>query len=184
MSALAVAWLLFFLAFVAGHLRVRKQRRSAPTKEDRVLRAPASNYGLLLQGVALSLAAAFHTHPRPSWAPAVWILAYGSVAFGAWALLTLGRHWRIQAVVTADHELITAGPYALVRHPVYLALFGMLAATLLARAPWPAALVSIVIYLAGTEIRVRAEDGILARTFGQAFESYRRSTAAYLPWLR
>ncbi len=182
-SALAVAWLLFVAAFVLGHLRTRRQQRSAPKAENRVHRAPSSNYGLLLQGVALMISGV-GGDLREAWAPLVWLLAYGAVAFAAWALFALGRQWRIEAVVTSDHELVTSGPYAVVRHPVYLALLGMLAATLLWRCPWPVALLSVAVYLAGTEIRVRAEDTILAKAFGEEFEAYRRSTSAYLPGLR
>jgi protein-S-isoprenylcysteine O-methyltransferase Ste14 len=183
-SGLAFAWLLFVAAFAAGHLRVKSQRGGGAPPEQRVLRDNRSNYGLVLQGVALLVALFWGGFRREEWWLAVWVLAYGSVVLGAASLWALGRQWRVQAVVTADHELVTSGPYRVVRHPVYLALLGMLVATLLWRSPWEAALISVAIYVAGTEIRVRAEDGILSQAFGAKFESYRRSTAAYLPGLR
>jgi len=44
--------------------------------------------------------------------------------------------------------------------------------------------VSTVMFLAGTEIRVRVEDRLLEARFGEQFWKYRRSTRAYLPLLR
>ncbi|MEZ5403065.1 MAG: isoprenylcysteine carboxylmethyltransferase family protein [Bryobacteraceae bacterium] len=184
MSALAFAWILFVTVFVLGHLRVRGQRGGGPPKENRVRKDSRSNAGLLLQAAALTIALAFELPRRVEWAPAVWILAFGSVALAAWSLWALGRQWRIQAVITDDHELITTGPYRFVRHPVYLALLGMMAATSLWRGPLLPSLLSIAVYVAGTEVRVRAEDGILAQAFGEKFEAWRRRTPAYLPGIR
>jgi protein-S-isoprenylcysteine O-methyltransferase Ste14 len=45
-------------------------------------------------------------------------------------------------------------------------------------------LLSIALYIAGTEIRIHAEEGLLRARFGEKFEAYRRSVPAYLPFLR
>jgi protein-S-isoprenylcysteine O-methyltransferase Ste14 len=60
----------------------------------------------------------------------------------------------------------------------------MLLATGLARTWWPLLIAGVVFYVAGTEIRVRAEDGLLASRFGEEFVQYQRSTRAYLPFIR
>jgi protein-S-isoprenylcysteine O-methyltransferase Ste14 len=44
--------------------------------------------------------------------------------------------------------------------------------------------VSLALFLAGTEIRVRTEDRLLASRFPDAFRDYRRKVPAYLPFLR
>jgi len=76
---------------------------------------------------------------------------------------------RLRAVVTADHQLVTTGPYRWVRHPVYTALLGMLLATvLLFTEPWAAAC-ALALYIVGTEVRVRAEDALLAGHFPEAW---------------
>jgi len=71
-----------------------------------------------------------------------------------------------------------------VRHPVYASMLGMLLATGFAWSSWPQLLAALVIFLVGTEIRVRAEDGLLAGRFGESFTAYRSRVRAYIPFLR
>ncbi len=60
----------------------------------------------------------------------------------------------------------------------------MLVCTILMLTRWQWAPVSLALYLAGTEIRVRAEDALLAGRFGDEFERYRRAVKAYIPFVR
>jgi protein-S-isoprenylcysteine O-methyltransferase Ste14 len=43
---------------------------------------------------------------------------------------------------------------------------------------------SLAFFLAGTEIRVRAEERLLAERFGANFAEYRKNTHAFIPFLR
>jgi protein-S-isoprenylcysteine O-methyltransferase Ste14 len=100
------------------------------------------------------------------------------------AVAHLGRQFRINAGLYADHELVSTGPYAVVRHPIYASMLLLLVATaaLLTRWGWAAA--SVALFLIGTEIRVRTEDRLLASRFGDRFTAYRRQVAAYIPLVR
>ncbi len=113
------------------------------------------------------------------------LLAGVSISFVRAALVNLDRQWRVQAVITDDHELITNGPYRLVRHPVYLAFLGMLASTLMMRGAAVPAAAALLIFVIGTEIRVRAEERLLALAFADRFSQYLvRTRWAYLPGMR
>ena len=81
------------------------------------------------------------------------------------------------------HELITRGPYSLVRNPIYLGMFGMLLATGLAVGRWPVLLAAIVVFLIGIEIRIRTEEKLLREAFGEKFEEYARRVSALVPRL-
>jgi len=100
------------------------------------------------------------------------------------AIPALGKQWRLEAGVNVDHELIHTGPYRYLRHPIYASMLALLLATsTLIATPRPF-LLAIALFVTGTEIRVRAEDRLLAGRFGEQFTGYRRSVRAYLPWVR
>jgi protein-S-isoprenylcysteine O-methyltransferase Ste14 len=61
---------------------------------------------------------------------------------------------------------------------------GMLLATLAGWTWWPLAIAAVLFFVAGTEIRLRAEEGLLAERFLGEFAAYRRSTWAYIPLIR
>jgi len=103
----------------------------------------------------------------------------------AWkAVAHLGRQFRLHAGLYEDHELVRTGPYAIVRHPIYCSLLAMLVSSCLLLTRWPWALFALAIYVAGTEIRVRSEEGLLSARFPQEFAAYRRRVPAYLPFVR
>jgi protein-S-isoprenylcysteine O-methyltransferase Ste14 len=115
---------------------------------------------------------------------AAMVIAPVSSALAWQAVKHLGKQWRIQAGLYSDHELIRSGPYAMVRHPIYASMLGMLVATGLVMAWWPILIVAIAIFVVGIEIRIRAEDGLLVSRFGEAFKEYQESVSAYIPFVR
>ena len=96
----------------------------------------------------------------------------------------LGRQWRIDAGLNEDHDLVTSGPYRVVRHPIYASMLCLLIGTGLMITPWPLLVASIAVFVVGTEIRVRVEDRLLASRFGSRFDEYSRSVPAYVPFVR
>ena len=116
-----------------------------------------------------------------------WISALAALAGLALACVAgahLGKQLRVQAVVTADHQLVTSGPYAVVRHPIYLSLLILVLATTFAFACKEALVVALPLFLTGTELRIWAEDKLLAAHFGEEFAQYRARVKAYLPGIR
>ena len=73
----------------------------------------------------------------------------------------------------------------MVRHPIYASLMAILLSRLLPLlTPWVWLAVSLALFVIGTEMRIRTEDGLLAARFGQAFEEYKKETPAYIPFVR
>lgn len=96
----------------------------------------------------------------------------------------LGRQWRIDAGLNADHELVAAGPYQVVRHPIYTSMLCLLLGTGMMITPWWLFVPSLLLFVVGTEIRVRIEDRLLSAHFGRAFADYRHRVRSYVPFLR
>jgi protein-S-isoprenylcysteine O-methyltransferase Ste14 len=179
-AELMLCWLAWSFAFV------KPSRQAAAGKKQPG--APQSRVGIALVTLGFALLwtyvrpTAFHKH--------VWELVLSmvtgppSVALVWAATRHLGKQWRYQAALRDDHELIRTGPYAWVRHPIYTSMLGMVLATGFCWTWWPMFLAGVVVFLVGTEIRVRSEDKILAERFGETFAVYRKRVPAYLPWLR
>ena len=83
-----------------------------------------------------------------------------------------------------DHELVQSGVYGIVRHPIYTSMLLVVTATCLMLAPLYLLPTSLLLYVAGTEIRVRAEEALLAGRFGEAFAQYKSRVPAYVPFLK
>ncbi len=181
MLPLQLAWAIFWSVFVLNHVRNRK---SSPPKENRIRRDRSSDLGMALQGLGIFIAFLRPGSPRDHLLPYSLALAAAAILYTNSALRHLGRQWRVTAVVTDDHELITTGPYSVIRHPIYLGVLAMLSATLLLRTHPYAIAPALLTYLAGTEIRIRAEENLLSHAFPAAFPPYRARTSAYLPFLR
>jgi protein-S-isoprenylcysteine O-methyltransferase Ste14 len=87
----------------------------------------------------------------------------------------------VQARILKGHELITDGPYGIVRNPIYLGMFGLMIATGLALSSGWALLSAAVVFLIGNLIRIRAEEKLLREAFGSQFVRYAERVPAFLP---
>jgi len=183
--AVVAAWFAFVLLF--GFYK-------KPSKGTNRRRDLVSTLGLLLQMICYFLVWAI---PRPSHSPLIPMpktaefllglvtvaIAFGSVWFCLEAIRALGKQWALVAQVMEGHELVAHGPYAVVRNPIYLAMFGMAVATGLAVSRWQALVAGAVLFLIGTEIRIRAEEKLLREAFGAKFDEYARRVPGFLPRL-
>ena len=146
---------------------------------------PKARWGIALPIVAFVLVSIILFKPKPEGVLVAAIVVMPlSVWLGWRAVMQLGKQWRIQAGLYSDHELVRTGPYGVVRHPIYVALLGMLIGTGLVVSWWPIVVLAGSLFVAGMEIRIHAEDALLADRFGEAYEKYRATVAAYIPFLR
>jgi len=108
-------------------------------------------------------------------------LAFGSVALFWSAFRALGTNWSVVARVRDDHGLITRGPFAWVRNPIYLAMLMMLVAAALALGRAPMLIVSVPFFFIGTVIRVVREERLLRAQFGAASDAYAAKVSRLVP---
>ncbi|PYV84947.1 MAG: hypothetical protein DMG93_03050 [Acidobacteria bacterium] len=94
----------------------------------------------------------------------------------------VGGATRIDAALGAEHRLVRSGPYALVRNPIYTSMLLVLCAVAVVITGWKLFVVAMIVFIIGTEIRVRTEEKLLASHFGDEFESYRKQVPAYIPF--
>jgi protein-S-isoprenylcysteine O-methyltransferase Ste14 len=181
-----VALVEVILCWVAWSLAFVKPRKQA-AKQKKVAIARGSRGGILLVMVSFAL---LWSYVRPvgfekSVLSLITSMILGPPSVGlAWAATRhLGKQWRYEAALSEDHELIQTGPYRWIRHPIYTSMLGMLLATGAAWTWWPMFVAALIVFLAGTEIRVRAEDRLLAERFQNSFIAYRSRTRACIPFI-
>jgi protein-S-isoprenylcysteine O-methyltransferase Ste14 len=155
-----------------------------PKRKAVIARPLPTRIGFALQTAAAVLPWLLRGRPSPMRDVAAMVLTPASVAFGCLAVRALGKQWRVHAAIISDHELVRHGPFRVVRHPVYLSFFGMTLAGALAATNGKATALCCALFIAGTEIRIRAEERLLAGRFGEEFERFRAEVPAYLPLLR
>jgi protein-S-isoprenylcysteine O-methyltransferase Ste14 len=121
--------------------------------------------------------------PLTGWS--FWIGAFLTAAgllFTVWARLHLGRNWSGSVTIKREHELVTSGPYALVRHPIYTGLLVALLGSTLALGDWRAVL-AFALASGALWRKLRVEEDWMRQQFGDAYQAYSQSVAALIPFV-
>lgn len=111
----------------------------------------------------------------------IWLVKMIGVAFGLWAIITMGRHINISPKLKENAPLRTSGPYRFVRHPMYLALMVFCAAYVLndfsihTLSLWFALLLVL-------GIKVHYEERILKARFPD-YQNYAQKTKRIIPFI-
>jgi protein-S-isoprenylcysteine O-methyltransferase Ste14 len=116
----------------------------------------------------------------PFWAGAV--LTAGGLLFTVWARLHLGRNWSGTVTIKQGHELVTSGPYAIARHPIYTGLLLAFVGSALARSEWRGVLAVALAFWALWR-KLKLEERWMREQFGDAYETYSRRVAALVPFV-
>jgi protein-S-isoprenylcysteine O-methyltransferase Ste14 len=145
-----------------------------------------SRWGVLLQFLAFTLLwqGRFWMRSLPIWRATISVALFILAAVLSWtSSRALSGQLRVDAALGAEHRLVRSGPYAVVRNPIYTSMLLVLCATAIIVTGWKLFAVALLLFIAGTEIRVRTEERLLASRFGEEFETYKHNVSAYLPFL-
>ncbi len=122
------------------------------------------------------------------WQPLVGVLAMLLGVASVWlvmrSLRALGKLWAVAARLVEDHQLVTDGPYNLVRNPIYTGIGGMLIATGLAFSTPKRLLAGLFVFAVATMLRVRVEEQLLSDRFGAEFAAYKARVPSLIPGIR
>jgi hypothetical protein len=113
------------------------------------------------------------------------LLYFPGLALMLWGRLTMKDMHNVStdfgSQLYADHRLVTSGPFALIRHPMYVG--GMMAeiGALLLYRTWATLLIMINVPL--LPMRARREEDLLASRFGAEWTEYKRRVPRWIPSL-
>ena len=121
--------------------------------------------------------------PQGLWS--FWIGAAVTIAgllFAVWARVHLGTNWSRSVTIKQDHELITSGPYTLVRHPIYTGILTGFLGTAIALSQVRGFIAFVLVFLA-LRSKFRMEEEWMRSQFGETYATYAHQTAALVPYL-
>ncbi len=110
------------------------------------------------------------------------LLAAGGAALTVWGKLRLGRWFSATFGVREGHELVTDGPYAVTRHPIYSGVLLMLYGSGLA---WESVLTILLALLFSMTLCFHTvyEELLFEQHFGEAWRDYRRRVPRLVPFM-
>ena len=114
-----------------------------------------------------------------------WLGAFIMIAglgFAVWAREHLGSNWSRSVTIKHGHELITTGPYAVVRHPIYTGILAGFLGTAIALSQVRGFISFFLIFLIFW-LKFRMEEQWMRSQFAETYTTYAHKTAALVPYL-
>ena len=108
------------------------------------------------------------------------VFAAAGVALACWSRYLLGRNWSLAVQKKQDHELITAGPYKFVRHPIYTGLLLLFTGNAIIVGDYRA-IIAVAIVFGSFWYKLRKEEKWMNEAFGAAYVQYSKRTKALIP---
>ncbi len=173
----AVGWGAFWLYWLVAAFSMKRGR--VPWSRELRIRAV-----IVVIVVILVRSGVFRGHGLNT---APWRSALGlglcplGLAFAIWARAHIGRNWGTPMTQKDEPELVTSGPYHLVRHPIYSGILVAGIGTAVALS-W---LWLIAVALAGVYFLYSAtvEERYLTEQFPDAYPAYKHSTKMLVPFI-
>jgi len=178
-GALGVIWLIFCLVCLVGALTAKRTvRRNLFVN----ISWRAGIAGSVIVGVHLLRDSPYVTGALPILPLNVLglVCAATGVALAVWARAYLGRNWGDPLTVKKDAELVTSGPYAYIRNPIYTGvLTAMLGSALV---DWWFA-VPLVWSAAYFVYASRGEEQLMLKEFPETYPAYKARTWRLIPYI-
>ena len=175
------AYLVYWQIAAAG----AKANQRIESVASRIFRTVLLLAGILLMSWPGIPGAWLHRHVIAQGVGGFWLgaaITLAGLLFCVWARVTLGANWSRSVTIKQGHELITAGPYRRVRHPIYTGLLTAFLGTAFALGE-VRGIVAFVLIFFSLWYKLRLEEQFMRTQFGQTYADYSRHTAALIPWV-
>ena len=111
------------------------------------------------------------------------LVMWAGLAVRIWAIVVLGRSFRMTVEVDAGQKLVDSGPYRSVRHPSYTGILLLMAGLSLVYGNWPALAILLVLPAGVLIHRILVEEAVLTEMMGRAYTDYAARTKRLVPGL-
>ncbi len=174
---LAGGWAAFWLYWLVAAFSMK--RGHIPWSRELRIRAVIAVAVIILIRLGAFRGHGLNTDP---WRAGIGLVLFAlGLGFAIWARVHIGRNWGTPMTQKDDPELVTSGPYRLVRHPIYSGLLVAGFGTAVALSwLWLTAVALAGVYFLYS---ARVEEGYLTVQFPAEYPIYRRSTKMLLPFI-
>jgi protein-S-isoprenylcysteine O-methyltransferase Ste14 len=172
-----VGWAAFWLYWLAAAFSMKRGR--VPWFRELGVRAVILVVVILLIRSGALRGHGLHTDP---WRAGVGLVCFAlGLGFAIWARVHIGRNWGTPMTQKDQPELVTSGPYHLVRHPIYSGILVAGVGTAVALSwQWLVAVALAGIYFVYS---ATVEERYMTEQFPDAYPAYRRSTKMLVPFV-
>ncbi len=109
------------------------------------------------------------------------LISSAGIALGLWAVLVMRFSVNIFPEVRKTQQLMTQGPYKLIRHPMYTAVLLLTAGFLVNRID-PISISLWLVLLVDLVLKLRYEEALLTKSFS-GYEEYSNKTKRLVPFV-
>jgi protein-S-isoprenylcysteine O-methyltransferase Ste14 len=173
----AVVWAVFWLYWLVAAFSAKRGRVSW-SRELRI-RAVIVVFVIFLIRLGVFRGHSLNTDP---WRAGIGLVLFAlGLGFAIWARMHIGRNWGTPMTQKDEPELVTSGPYHLVRHPIYSGILaaGIGTAAALSWVWLTAVVLAGVYFLYGATV----EERYMTEQFPDGYSAYKRSTKMLVPFI-
>jgi protein-S-isoprenylcysteine O-methyltransferase Ste14 len=174
-SAIGVVWVVFWAYWLLSAVGAKHGSGSARSRPPGLL---IIILGFVLIRVVGAGSLAVHS---PALEAVGVMLFLSGLGLAVWARIYLGRNWGMPMTQKDEPELVTSGPYRLVRHPIYSGILLALLGTSLATNLY--LLVAVVVIGVYFIYSAKVEEKIMTTTFPNTYPGYRTRTKMLIPFV-
>lgn len=174
-AILAIGWTAFWIVWLVAAFSMKRGR--IPWARELWIRAVIAACVILLLHAGAFRGGTLTSSP---WRGGLGLCLFAlGLGLALWARVHIGRNWGTPMSQKDEPELVTSGPYRLVRHPIYSGILLAGVGTAVA-VSW---MWLVAVALAGVYFTYSAtvEEGYLSREFPDAYPAYKRSTKMLVP---
>lgn len=173
----AIGWAAFWAYWLVAAFSMKRGR----VQWGRELRIRAL---IVVLAIVLLRFGAFRGHSLNSdaWRAGIGLVLFAAgLGFAVWARVHIGRNWGTPMTLKSEPELVSSGPYRLVRHPIYtgVILAGLGTAVALSWAWLIAVALGGVYFIYAATV----EERTMVERFSESYPLYRRSTKMFVPFV-
>ncbi len=173
----AVGWAGFWLYWLVAAFSMKRGR--VPWSRELAIRVVIVGVVILLVRVGAFRDHDLNTNP---WLTVLGLALFAlGLGFAIWARVHIGRNWGGPMTQKDEPELVTSGPYRLVRHPIYLGILVAGVGTAVALSwPWLTAVALAGIYFVYSAV---VEERYMTAQFPDTYPEYKRSSKMFVPFV-